>query len=139
MGKRLTQLQFAEEQSAQEPEEVVHKAGHKPAKAQKSVGKKECGIDVKGSLTTQLCFESDRKKPPSKLTHVVTTVPADVAMASVHREIRESEEDNVGVESAHIIEEAAERGMRGRGLSQRSPSGPASVYPSPDLQPVWPL
>ena len=120
MGKRLPRLQFAEEQSAQEPDDVVHKAGHKPAKEQESVGEKVCGIDANGSLTTQLCFESDRKKPPSKLTHVVTTVPADVAMASVHREVRESEEDNVGVESAHIIEEAAERGVRGCASAHRT-------------------
>ena len=54
----------------------------------------------------------DKKKPPSKLTHAATAAPINSALATAHREIRQSEEDNVGVESAHRIEEVAEGGVR---------------------------
>ena len=38
--------------------------------------------------------------------------PANAALGKVHKEIRETEQDNVGVESAHKSEEAAETGAR---------------------------
>ena len=54
----------------------------------------------------------DKKKPPSKLSHAVRDAPGNAVLSKVHKEIRESEEDNVGVESAHKVEEAAETGGR---------------------------
>ena len=38
--------------------------------------------------------------------------PGNAVLSKVHKEIQESEEDNVGVESAHKMEEAAETGGR---------------------------
>ena len=62
-------------------------------------------------MTTKLVLE-DKKKPPSKLSHAVRDTPANAVLGKVHKEIRETEQDNVGVESAHKSEEAAETGAR---------------------------
>ena len=64
-----------------------------------------------GKVTTKLVLE-DKKKPPSKLSHAVRDTPANAVLGKVHKEIRETEQDNVGVESAHKSEEAAETGAR---------------------------
>ena len=64
-----------------------------------------------GKVTTKLVLE-DKKKPPSKLSHAVRDAPANAALGKLHKEIQEAEQDNVGVESAHKSEEAAETGAR---------------------------
>ena len=56
--------------------------------------------------------EVDKKKPPSKLTHAVQDAPANLILSQVHREVRQSEDDNVGVEAAHKVEQAVESGGR---------------------------
>ena len=64
-------------------------------------------------VKTQLRFEEvDKKKPPSKLTHAVRDAPANLILSQVHREVRQSEDDNVGVEAAHKVEQAVESGGR---------------------------
>ena len=60
--------------------------------------------------TSRLSFEE--KKPPSKLSHELQDIPVNFAVSTVHREIHESEQDNVGVEAAHRIETGAEIGGR---------------------------
>lgn len=101
----------------------THQAGEKAeAKAdkaqakipKKTVVKKERGFDpATGKVKTQLRFEEvDKKKPPSKLTHAVQDAPANFVLSQVHREVRQSEDDNVGVEAAHKVEQAVERGGR---------------------------
>ena len=60
-----------------------------------------------------LYFEDvDRPKPPSKLSHAVRSAPFNAASVQAHRKIREAEQDNTGLESAHWLEEAAEGGVR---------------------------
>ena len=54
----------------------------------------------------------DKKKPTSKLTHAVQDAPANLILSQVHREVRQSEDDNVGVEAAHKVEQAVESGGR---------------------------
>ena len=61
--------------------------------------------------TTKLVLE-DKKKPPSKLSHTLRDAPANMVAGKIHKEVRESEQDNVGVESAHKSEEAVETGAR---------------------------
>ncbi len=122
MSKRSPRLQFAEEErSAPELKQAIRKADKKADKLEKAeakipkktVKKKERVIDADGKVTTRLYFEeADKKKPPSKLTHAAVVAPLDTVVASAHREVRESEDDNVGVESAHKLEEAAESGVR---------------------------
>lgn len=80
----------------------------------KTVKKKQRVVDPKtGTVTTRLSFEKvDKKRPPSKFTHALRDAPGAAALAAVHREIREHEQNNVGVESAHGVEQAAERAVR---------------------------
>ena len=62
---------------------------------------------IRDRVKTQLRFEEvDKKKPPSKLTHAVRDAPANLILSQVHREVRQSEDDNVGVEAAHKVEQA---------------------------------
>ena len=121
--KREPRLQFSDadlaEPKLEKPIKRVKKAEAKADKAQakipkKTVVKKERGFDpATGKVKTQLCFEEvDKKKPPSKLTHAVQDAPASFVLSQVHREVRQSEDDNVGVEAAHKVEQAVESGGR---------------------------
>lgn len=80
----------------------------------KTVKTKERMVDpATGNVTTRLKFEElDKKKPPSKLAHAVRDAPGTTVLAAAHREIAKNEDDNVGVESAHKLEETAETGGR---------------------------
>ena len=121
--KREPRLQFSDadlaEPKLEKPIKRVKKAEAKADKAQtkipkKTVVKKERGFDpATGTVKTQLRFEEvDKKKPPSKLTHAVQDAPANLILSQVHREVRQSEDDNVGVEAAHKVEQAVESGGR---------------------------
>lgn len=121
--KRDPRLQFSDadlaEPKLEKPIKRVKKAEAKADKAQakipkKTVAKKEHGFDpATGKVKTQLRFEEvDKKKPPSKLTHAVQDAPANFVLSQVHREVRQSEDDNVGVEAAHKVEQAVESGGR---------------------------
>ena len=121
--KREPRLQFSDadlaEPKLEKPIKRVKKAVAKADKAhakipKKTVVKKERGFDpATGKVKTQLRFEEvDKKKPPSKLTHAVQDAPANFVLSQVHREVRQSEDDNVGVEAAHKVEQAVESGGR---------------------------
>ena len=121
--KREPRLQFSDadlaEPKLEKPIKRVKKAATRADKAQakipkKTVVKKERGFDpATGKVKTQLRFEEvDKKKPPSKLTHAVRDAPANFVLSQVHREVRQSEDDNVGVEAAHKVEQAVESGGR---------------------------
>ena len=121
--KREPRLQFSDanlaEPKLEKPIKRVKKAVAKADKAQakipkKTVVKKERGFDpATGKVKTQLRFEEvDKKKPPSKLTHAVQDAPANLILSQVHREVRQSEDDNVGVEAAHKMEQTVESGGR---------------------------
>mgnify|MGYP004529995263 FL=1 len=121
--KREPRLQFSDadlaEPKLEKPIKRVKKAAARADKAQakipkKTVVKKERGFDpATGKVKTQLRFEEvDKKKPPSKLTHAVRDAPANLVLSQVHREVPQSEDDNVGVEAAHKVEQAVESGGR---------------------------
>ena len=121
--KREPRLQFSDadlaEPKLEKPIKRVKKAEVKADKAQakipkKTVVKKERGFDpATGKVKTQLRFEEvDKKKPPSKLTHAVRDAPANFVLSQVHREVRQSEDDNVGVEATHKVEQSVESGGR---------------------------
>ena len=99
----------------------AEKAADKAEKAQakiptKKVIKPELITDnSNGKIKVKLHFEDTEKKPPSQLK--VTDAPAAAVRRQLRREIRESEDDNVGVEaagyaadavdsSAHLLQEA---------------------------------
>ena len=112
-------LRFTDEERAdpalEKPIRKADKAAAKADKAQAKIPKKQVRqktVDPEtGKVTTKLVLE-DKKKPPSKLSHAVRDTPANAALGKVHKEIRATEQDNVGVESAHKSEEAAETGAR---------------------------
>ena len=121
--KREPRLQFSDadlaEPKLEKPIKRVKKAEVKADKAQakipkKTVVKKERGFNpATGKVKTQLRFEEvNKKKPPSKLTHAVQDAPANLVLSQVHREVAQSEDDNVGVEAAHKVEQAVESGGR---------------------------
>ena len=112
-------LRFTEEERAdpalEKPIRKAEKAAAKADKAQAKIPKKkvkQTAVDPDtDKVTTKLVLE-DKKKPPSKLSHSVRDAPGNAALGKIHKEIRETEQDNVGVESAHKSEEAAETGVR---------------------------
>ena len=121
--KREPRLQFSDadlaEPKLEKPIKRVKKAEAKADKAQakipkKTVVKKERGFDpATGKVKTQLRFEKvDKRKPPSKLIHAVQDAPANFVLSQVHREVAQSEDDNVGVEAAHKVEQSVESGGR---------------------------
>ena len=110
-------LRFTDEERAdpmlEKPIRKAEKAATKADKAQARIPKKKVKQTVvdpdTGKVTTKLVLE-DKKKPPSKLSHAVREAPANAVTGKIHQEIRETEQDNVGVESAHKSEEALETG-----------------------------
>ena len=118
MNNKEPRLRFTEEERAdpalEKPIRKAEKAAAKADKAQAKIPKKkvkQTAVDPDtGKVTTKLVLE-DKKKPPSKLSHSVRDAPGNAALGKIHKEIRETEQDNVGVESAHKSEEAAETGV----------------------------
>ena len=112
-------LRFTEEERAdlalEKPIRKADKAAAKADQAQAKIPKKKvkrAEVDPEtGKVTTKLVLE-DKKKPPSKLSHTLRDAPANTVAGKLHQEIRESEDDNVGVESAHKSEEVVETGAR---------------------------
>ena len=110
-------LRFTDEERAdpmlEKPIRKAEKAAAKADKAQARIPKKKVKQTVvdpdTGKVTTKLVLE-DKKKPPSKLSHAVREAPANAVTGKIHQEIRETEQDNVGVESAHKSGEALETG-----------------------------
>ena len=110
MSKRSPRLQFTEEErAAPDLKKAIRKAEKrmdKLEKAEAAIPQKKVKrrvVDPKtGRVTTRLSFE-EKKKPPSKLTHALELAPGETVLAAVHRELRQSEKDNVGVESAHKL------------------------------------
>ena len=111
-------LRFTEEERAdpalEKPIRKAEKAAAKADKAQAKIPKKQvkrAEVDPKtGKVTTKLVLE-DKPRPPSKLSHTVRDAPGNAVAGKIHQEIQETEDDNVGVESAHKSEEAVETGV----------------------------
>ena len=117
--RKEPRLHFTDEERADPAlEKPIRKADRAAAKADRSQAKipkkqvRQKTVDPKtGKVTTKLVLE-DKKKPPSKLSHAVRDAPGDAVLGKLHKEIRKTEQDNVGVESAHKSEEPAETGVR---------------------------
>ena len=110
-------LRFTDEERSdpalEKPIRKAEKAAARADKAQANIPKKKVRQTVidpdTGKKTSKLTFE-DKKKPPSKLSQRVKEAPVHLVAGKLHKEIRETEQDNVGVESAHKSEEAVETG-----------------------------
>ena len=117
--RKEPRLHFTDEERSdpalEKPIRKADRAAAKADRAQAKIPKKQVRqktVDPKtGKVTTKLVLE-DKKKPPSKLSHAVRDAPGDAALGKLHKEIRETEQDNVGVEIAHKSEETAETSVR---------------------------
>ena len=117
--RKEPRLHFTDEERTDPAlEKPIRKADRAAAKADRSQAKipkkqvRQKAVDLgTGKVTTKLVLE-DKKKPPSKLSHAVRDAPGDAVLGKLHKEIRKTEQDNVGVESAHKSEETAETGVR---------------------------
>ena len=122
MEKRAPRLQFTKEEqtdpvlkkSVRREQKAAVKADRAQAKVPKKTAlRRQPAVDpATGKVTTRLKFEEVDKKKPSKLTHAVRDAPGNAVLMQFHREIRQSEDENVGVEAAHKSEEATETGGR---------------------------
>ncbi len=113
---KVSRLTFTDEERA-DPE--LEKPLKKAEKAQDKIPKKkhinkERTFDAQtGKAKVRLYFEeTDKPKPISKLSHAVKTIPQRELLNKIHKEIREGEQDNVGVEAAHKTEQGMEFGAR---------------------------
>ena len=116
---KVSRLTFTEEERAdpnlEKPLKKVEKSADKLEKAHEKIPKKKSlvtkrTVDAKTGKERVLLYfeESDKPKPPSKLSHKLKTIPQRELLAKIHKEIREGEEDNVGVEAAHKTEQGGE-------------------------------
>ena len=129
---RLSRLQFTDAERG-DPRLKEHirrsdKAVDRADAAQKKIPKQKKPVKQRtvdpttGKAKTRLRFEEvDKPAPVSKLSHTVKAAPVNAAAVAVHRKISETGQDNVGVESAHRLEESAEGGARLSAHSYRSP------------------
>ena len=112
-------LHFTEEErgnsSLEKPIRKAEKAAKRAARAQEKIPKRKIRKTIvepdTGKVSSKLVLE-EKKKPPSKLTYGIQDTPGKIITGKAHKEIRESEQDNVGVESAHKSEEMLETGGR---------------------------
>ena len=111
-------LRFTEEERAdpalEKPIRKAEKAAAKADKAQAKIPKKQ----VKRARWTprparsrpSWCWRISPGRPPSCPIRL-RAAPGNAVAGKIHQEIQESEDDNVGVESAHKSEEAVETGV----------------------------
>lgn len=121
--RKEPRLQFSDTERSdpvlKKPIRKAEQAAKKADAAQANIPKKTVKTKVStvdaatGKKKVHLNFEEvDKKKPSSKLSHAVSDAPGIMAAGRLHREVRKTEQDNVGVESAHKSEEAVETGAR---------------------------
>ena len=112
---RESRLQFTDKErldpvmgkAVQKAEKAADKAEKAQAKIPtKKVIKPELITDnIGGKIKVKLHFEDTEKKPPSQLK--VTDAPAAAVRRQIRREIRDSGDDNVGVEAAGFAADTA--------------------------------
>jgi cell wall-associated NlpC family hydrolase len=116
---KVSRLAFSEEERSdpalEKPLKKAEKTADKLEKAHAKIPKKKTLVTERtqdtstGKRKVRLHFEEiDKPKPPSKLAQGIKSVPQKELNTQIHKEIRKSEQDNVGVEAAHKTEEGAE-------------------------------
>ena len=127
--RTVTRLRFTEEErGSTELKPSIKKIDKASEKLDKAV--KKAKVESLGTVEKTVAMDSVKKpvklqfediqmkKTPSTLTSVAAALPA----AEVHRQIAHSEDDNVGVESAHRLESTAEGTVRTAQNAHRSHS-----------------
>ena len=118
MSKIESRLQFTEkERSDPHLGESVHKAekaAEKADKAQQKIPQKKVvrseliADNSNGKIKVKLHFEDAEKKPPSKLNIASQDATRTAIRRRMQKELRQSEDDNVGVDAADAAVEATE-------------------------------
>lgn len=98
--KKNSHLQFTEEERASPDLKKPIQKAEKAAERVEQVKRR-----------AKLQFEDNTPKQPSKLSHEVQKAPGKLLSQEVHRNIRESEDENAGVQAAHGTEQAAETAL----------------------------
>ena len=112
MGESRLQFTDAERSDPEIGKKVrrAEKAATKADKAQAQIptheGPKLVADNSNGKIKVRLNFEETREKPPSDLK--IAKAPTKLVRGQIHRQLQESEEDNVGVEAADTLSSAAE-------------------------------
>lgn len=116
--RREPRLQFTKEErenpALEKPIRKVDRAADRADEAQVKVPKRKVSSAPwtrRPGPSRCACSLRTRSRPPSSNMQL-RDAPADTVLGAVHREVRQSEADNVGVESAHKTEEAAESAGR---------------------------
>ena len=131
MAKRTPRLHFTEEERAAPALEKVirkaDKAADKLEKAEAKIPKKTVKVKARvvdadtGKVTTRFFFEEvDKKRPPSKLSHLAEKAPLDTVRGTVHRKLREDNDGNAGTEAANTLSQTAESSYRIAETAHRS-------------------
>ena len=115
LAVRESRLQFTDaERSDPENGKKVRRAEKAAAKADKAQAKiptrkrpELVADNSNGKIKVRLNFEETRKKPSSELK--ITKAPTKLVRGQIHRQLQESEEENVGAEAADTLSSAAER------------------------------
>ena len=113
MGESRLQFTDAERSDPEIGKKVrrAEKAAVKADKAQAKIPthkKPELVADnSNGKIKVRLNFEETREKPPSELQ--ITKASTKLMRGQIHRQMQESEDENVGVEAADALSSAAER------------------------------
>lgn len=106
---RAEQLRFGKKDNSEAVKDPVTNRGKPKAKSsQKSGGISETNAP---KLKSRLRFDDSAEEiiaPKSRAARTATHTVAGAVIGTVHKQIRQSEEDNVGVQAAHQSEEIAE-------------------------------
>jgi len=116
-------LNFTEEErntsDLKKPIRKVDKAAERADIAQDKIPKKKKARigrtfdEVTGKSKVRLIFEESVKPvPQANLSHAIKAAPGYAVKSQIHNAISDYEGDNVGVESVHKLEEAAETGAQ---------------------------
>ena len=108
MIKREPRLKFTQEEKAspqlkksiQKVKKAEAKADVARAKIPKKAVKEKVTDPTTGKVTTKIRFVD--KKPPSELLHTATTTPLNTLSGMAHREIRQYEDENIGLKASHF-------------------------------------
>jgi cell wall-associated NlpC family hydrolase len=118
MTKREPRLKFTQEEKAspqlkkaiQKVEKAEAKADVARAKIPQKAVKEKVMDPTTRKVTTKIRFVD--KKPPSELFHTATTTPLNTLSGMAHREIRQYEDENIGLKASHFAESGVESGTR---------------------------
>ena len=121
--RKNPRLRFTKEERAdpvlKKPIRRAERAADKAEAAREKIPKETVEVRERvvdpatGKKAARLRFEEiDKPAPSTKLSHAVTAAPVRALTGQAHRQISRTEEENVGVESAHKVEETAESGLR---------------------------